>query len=182
MADMINYWVEVEPALIAEFLAAYPIEVDPENPPVPVPAVTYTALNSLSDDVISRLRDAFSDQTDLFKAPLLVGKSMYSTDVIKPQVDQLAIDEPGAFTIMAAWNYSTGLDLGLEWDDQSDEDPENWTTTGAALYPQNKAHLLTYMPDVWDGISDPEFPVYIPATVLVDVLLVFGQPRRKLDN
>lgn len=73
--------------------------------------------------------------------------------IVKDELDQLAVDYPNHIVIAGAWR---------------------WNGEQVPGYPPH-AQLLKFMPDVWNG-DDP--PTYSPATELTDVNLLLGQSPR----
>ena len=139
------------------------------NPVPPTPAVQFTLLNGLSEDTRNTLNGTHDGTTvqRMFKSVNANGRtykvwSFYTNKPANPQdvkVDFLSLSAmyPLDFQVMGIWHTDTGE-----------------AVNAFPVSPQ----LINFMPDVITDNSDPENPVFGPATQLTDVNLLAGQAPR----
>ncbi len=95
--------------------------------------------------------------------------------IIKEALALLDTELGNKFQVAGAWWWD-GRQVGTKW--VNDEDHSEGVK-GSPLYPTNPTQLVKFMPDVVVDNSDPENPVYGPATELTDVNLTQGQAKRQ---
>ena len=143
------------------------------------PAVTFPDINNIDPATVEFFNTVYDEGAvdRLYKQWNAAGReyklwSIYSTkpdnlSTIKGDLDMLIASYPQDFGVLGAWNYATGQEVGAA-------NPPIWYP----IPPQT----LNFMPDIVTDNTDPENPIYGPATELRDVLLVFGQANRDFDS
>jgi len=156
-------------------------------------------ITDLEHKIFQRMAD-FVTVERMWKRPTVAGKkwhlfslSFKGSAKAKDALDWIADNRAGHFVILGAWNWDTGLQVGLDFDlddgnridDQIyDEEIPNqepiWRTTGTAVYPQH-AQLIKFMPDIIERDSEGAIISTNPATELTDVNLEQGMQPRIFD-
>ena len=141
------------------------------------PAVTFPDINTISQVTI----DFFNKVVDegavsrLFKEWEAAGRvyKLWSFYAVKPEtgaqqiradLDMLVASYPQDFGVLGCWDWATGEEVG-----------------NPPWYPIPH-QTLNFMPDVIVDASDPQNPVYGPATELTDVLGLCGQAPRSFAS
>lgn len=122
-----------------------------------------------------------------FKRPTIAGKErrLFSVNfdqgedgaAIQDAIDLLDTELGTDFSVAGAWWWD-GRQVGTQWVDPTDQ---SLGTTGTPLYPINETQLVKFMPDVVVDATDPDNPVYGPATQLTDVNVTAGQAERRFS-
>lgn len=140
------------------------------------PAVTFPDINGLQPETVEFFNAIYDEGTveKLFKEWNAAGRtyklwSFYANkpaDVptVKDDLDMLIASYPQDFAVLGAWNYGTGNEVG--------------NPIWYPLPPQT----IQFMPDIIVDNTDPENPVFGPATDLTDVNLLLGQAPRSFDS
>ena len=143
------------------------------------PAVTFPDINNISDETVEFFNTIYDEGAveRLFKEWAAAGRvyklwSFYAekpngVPLIRSDWDMLIASYPQDFGVLGAWNWDTGAEVG--------------EAQGDIWYPL-PPQTINFMPDIIVDNTDPENPVYGPATELTDVLLVLGQGNRSFGS
>ncbi len=96
--------------------------------------------------------------------------------IVRESLDLLDAELGNKFNVAGAWWWD-GRQIGTRW---INADDHSEGVEGVPLYPISVNQLVKFMPDIVVDNSDPESPVYGPATELTDVNLTQGQADRRL--
>lgn len=150
-----------------------------------LPAITFTDINLLQQDTVDFFNGIYDEGAldRLFVQWDAAGRnykmwSFYAdkpsegTQIIKADLDMLMNSYPQDFSMMGAWNCSSGTEVGagagLEW------------------YPVPH-QVVNFMPDIMTDPGDPEADPPIPPTFETsteprDINLLFGQTPRNFGS
>lgn len=143
------------------------------------PAVTFTDINNISDATVEFFNNVYAEDAveRLYKQWDAAGReyklwSFYAekpddVPTIRADWDMLIASYPQDFGVLGVWNYDTGQEVG--------------EAQGDIWYPL-PPQTINFMPDIITDATDPENPVYGPATELTDVIKVFGQTPRSFGS
>ena len=140
------------------------------------PAVTFPDINNIDPVTVEFFNTIYDEDSveKLFKDWPAAGRiyklwSFYSdkpanTPQVRADLDMLIASYPQDFGVLGAWESDTGDEVGTpEW------------------YPIPQ-QTINFMPDIITDNTDPENPIYGPATELTDVNLLFGQAPRSFGS
>lgn len=140
------------------------------------PAVTFPDINLISQQTVDFFNQIYDEGAveRLFKEWNAAGRtyklwSFYADkpadmNTVRTDLNMLIGSYPNDFAVMGAWNYSTGAEVG-----------------NPIWYPL-PSQTINFMPDIIVDDTDPDNPVYGPATELTDVNLLFGQAPRSFAS
>ena len=99
--------------------------------------------------------------------------------LVKDELDQMALDYPTQFKIIGAWRWDPGMPFGRQVGTQFvfDADGAVIGVTGTPTYPLD-SRALKFMPNIKTWDADGNLLTDDPATVFTDVNLVQGQAAR----
>lgn len=148
---------------------------DPIPEPIPTSFPTISSMDQVTVEFFTNIHDAGAVER-LFKSWDAAGRTykMWSFYADKPEntpqihadIDMLAAADPQDFSGVGAWSCSTGAEVG---------------GTGTEWYPVPPQYI-NFMPDIIIDNTDPENPIYGPATDPTDVNLLFGQEPRNFSS
>lgn len=142
------------------------------------PAVTFPTINTMDDvtkaffmnihdeDAVERLFKEWPAAGRVYKLWSFYAEKPEDTQQIHSDIDMLNLADPQDFSGMGAWSCSTGAEVG---------------GVGNEWYPVPPQYI-NFMPDIIIDNTDPENPIYGPATDPTDVNLLFGQEPRNFGS
>ena len=149
---------------------------DPIPEPIPTSFPDIANIDQVTVEFFNNIHDASAVER-LFKSWDAAGRtykvwSMYAdkpaeTTTIRTDLDMLNTSYPQDFAVVGAWSCADGHEAGAQ---------------GAGVWYPIPPQYINFMPDIIVDNTDPENPVYGPATDPTDVNLLFGQAPRDFSS